>query len=93
LTFDAPDRATFVCLDLAYQAGRAGGSAPAWLSAANEVAVEAFLAGAIGWTQIGDVCKAALDRHDLVVPTTVDEVVAADRSARDVAARIVKDLR
>ena len=62
--------ATFRCLDLAYQAGRAGGSAPAWLSAANEVAVEAFLAGAIRWQQIADVCNAALDRHDLGVPTT-----------------------
>jgi 1-deoxy-D-xylulose-5-phosphate reductoisomerase len=92
LTFEPPDRATFRCLDLAYQAGRAGGSAPAWLSAANEVAVDAFLAGAIGWTQIGDVCKAALDRHDLGVPTTVDEVVAADRAAREVAARVVDDL-
>ena len=45
LDFEPPDRATFRCLDLAYQAGRAGGTAPAWLSAANEVAVEAFLAG------------------------------------------------
>ena len=59
------------------------GRAPAWLSAANEVAVEAFLAGAIGWTQIADVCKAALDRHDLGMPTTVDDVVAADRAARE----------
>jgi len=92
LTFEAPDRTTFVCLDLAYQAGRAGGTAPACLSAANEVAVEAFLAGAIGWTQIGDVCKAVLDRHDLQVPTTVDEVEAADRAARAVAARIVEEV-
>ena len=92
LTFEAPDRATFVCLDLAYQAGRAGGTAPAALSAANEVAVEAFLAGAIGWMQIGDVCKAVLDRHDLQMPTTVDEVEAADRVAREVAARIVEEV-
>ena len=92
LTFEPPDRATFRCLDLAYQAGRAGGSAPAWLSAANEVAVEGFLAGAIGWTQISDVCKGALDRHDLGVPTTVDEVVAADHAARRVAARLVEEV-
>ena len=92
LTFEAPDRATFVCLDLAYQAGRAGGTAPACLSAANEVAVEAFLAGAIGWTRIGDVCKSALDRHDLQMPTTVDEVEAADRAAREVARRIVNEV-
>ena len=54
--------------------------------------MEAFLAGAIGWTAIGDVCKAVLDRHDLLVPTTVDEVVAADRAARSVAARIVEEV-
>ena len=79
LDFEPPDLATFRCLGLAYQAGRAGGTAPAWLSAANEVAVEAFLAGAIRWDQIADVCNAALDRHDAGVPSTVDDVVAADR--------------
>ena len=45
LTFEPPDRETFRCLDLAYEAGRTGGTAPAVLSAANEVAVEAFLGG------------------------------------------------
>jgi 1-deoxy-D-xylulose-5-phosphate reductoisomerase len=89
LDFEPPDRATFRCLDLAYQAGRAGGSAPAWLSAANEVAVEAFFEGEISWQQIADVCNAALDRHDLGVPTTVDEVVDADRAARAIARRLV----
>ncbi|MET0323979.1 MAG: 1-deoxy-D-xylulose-5-phosphate reductoisomerase, partial [Ilumatobacteraceae bacterium] len=85
LTFEPPDLATFRCLGLAYEAGRAGGSAPAWLSAANEVAVEAFLAGRIRWDQIADVCNASLDRHDLGVPTSVTDVVAADRAARLVA--------
>ena len=47
LTFEPPDRSVFRCIDLAYAAGRHGGSAPAWLSAANEVAVEAFLDGAL----------------------------------------------
>ncbi len=89
LTFEPPDRVTFRCLDLAYQAGRAGGSAPAWLSAANEVAVDAFLEGEISWQQIGDVCKAALDRHDLGMPTSVDDVVAADQAARRVARDVV----
>ena len=45
LTFEPPDRSVFRCIDLAYAAGRRGGSAPAWLSAANEVAVDAFLDG------------------------------------------------
>jgi 1-deoxy-D-xylulose-5-phosphate reductoisomerase len=89
LDFEPPDRVTFRCLDLAYQAGRAGGSAPAWLSAANEVAVQAFLEGEISWQQIADVCNAALDRHDLGVPRTVDEVVDADRAGRAVARGVV----
>jgi 1-deoxy-D-xylulose-5-phosphate reductoisomerase len=92
LDFEAPDEATFRCLQLCYQAGRAGGTAPAWLSAANEVAVEAFLAGEIRWDQIADVCNAALDRHDAGMPTTVDEVVAADRAARTVARRELQDM-
>jgi 1-deoxy-D-xylulose-5-phosphate reductoisomerase len=92
LDFEAPDEATFRCLQLCYQAGRAGGTAPAWVSAANEVAVEAFLAGEIRWDQIADVCNAALDRHDAGMPTTVDDVVAADRAARTVARRELQDM-
>ncbi len=92
LDFERPDTATFRCLQLCYQAGRAGGTAPAWLSAANEVAVDAFLAGEIRWDQIADVCNAALDRHDAGMPTTVDEVVAADRAARTVARRELQDM-
>ncbi len=55
LDFEVPDLGTFPCLALAYEAGRAGGTAPAILSAANEVAVEAFLAGRIAWTDIAAV--------------------------------------
>jgi 1-deoxy-D-xylulose-5-phosphate reductoisomerase len=93
LEFEAPDRATFRCLDLCYQAGRAGGTAPAWLSAANEVAVDAFLAGEIRWDQIADVCIAALDRHDAGMPTTVEDVVAADRAARSAAREHLQERR
>ncbi len=95
LDFEPPDLGTFRCLGLAYEAGRAGGTAPVTLSAANEVAVEAFLAGRLRWHQIGDVCKAVLDRHDGGMPTTVDDVVAADLAARRVAsemARMVQDV-
>ena len=56
-------------------------SAPAWLSAANEIAVEAFLAGLINWNQIADVCVAVLDEHDGSVPDTVDDVIDADAMA------------
>ena len=89
LDFEAPDREAFPCLDLAYEAGRAGETAPAWLSAANEVAVEAFLDGRIGWLAISDVLEATLDRHDGTKATSADVVMEADQTARSVAAEIV----
>lgn len=89
LDFEPPDTATFRCLDLAYQAGRAGGTAPAWLSAANEVAVESFLAGNLPWNAIPDVCVEVLQVHDGEVPKSVDEVIEADATARRLATDIV----
>lgn len=90
LDFEAPDRATFRCLDLAYEAGRAGGGAPAWLSAANEIAVEAFLAGQLAWHAIAEVNDATLEHHDGSPVHSVDDVLAADAAARRVARRIVE---
>jgi 1-deoxy-D-xylulose-5-phosphate reductoisomerase len=92
LDFELPDRVTFRALDLAYQAGRAGGSAPAWLSAANEVAVESFLDREIRWNQIPDVCAGVLERHDGAMVSTLDEVIEADRAARVHAGEIVRQL-
>ncbi len=92
LDFEAPDRDAFPCLDLAYRAGRAGETVPAWLNAANEVAVAAFLEGRIGWLAISDVLKATLDRHDGTKATSADVVMEADRQARSVASTIVDDL-
>jgi 1-deoxy-D-xylulose-5-phosphate reductoisomerase len=85
LDFEPPDTATFRCLSLAYQAGRAGGTAPAWLSAANEVAVDAFLAGRLRWPQIAEVCERVLQRHEPGADASVDDIVAADARARQVA--------
>jgi 1-deoxy-D-xylulose-5-phosphate reductoisomerase len=85
LDFEAPDTATFRCLGLAYQAGRTGSTAPAWLSAANEVAVDAFLQGRLRWAQIADVCDAALQRYEPGADSTVADIVAADARARVVA--------
>lgn len=90
LDFEAPDPTTFRCLALAYDAGRAGGSAPAWLSAANEIAVEAFLERRIRWNQIADVSVATLDEHDGSTPDTVDDVIEADATARRVAAEVIE---
>jgi 1-deoxy-D-xylulose-5-phosphate reductoisomerase len=95
LDFEAPDRATFRCLDLAYTAGRLGGGAPAWLSAANEVAVDAFLAGRIRWSQIADTNAAALDRFPLEMAGTrtdvwtVEDIVDIDARARAVAQEVL----
>jgi 1-deoxy-D-xylulose-5-phosphate reductoisomerase len=88
LDFEPPDRSTFRCLDLAYEAGRRGGTAPAWLSAANEVAVDAFLRGNLRWNEIPDVCVGVLAMHDGATPHTVDDVIEADAQAR----RIARDL-
>jgi 1-deoxy-D-xylulose-5-phosphate reductoisomerase len=92
LDFELPDLATFRCLPLAYEAGRIGGSAPAWLSAANEVAVDAFLAGRIRWDQIADVCVAVLGHHDDQVPRTIGDVVAADEAARRAAHLVIEGI-
>jgi 1-deoxy-D-xylulose-5-phosphate reductoisomerase len=90
LDFEPPDRATFRCLGLAYDAGRAGGAAPAWLSAANEVAVDAFLEALISWAQIADVCAAVLDEYDGAAPDTVHDVIVADGTARRLARRVIE---
>jgi 1-deoxy-D-xylulose-5-phosphate reductoisomerase len=92
LDFEPPDTTTFRCLTLAYAAGRAGGTAPAWLSGANEVAVDAFLAGLISWNQIADVSVAVLDAHDGATPDTVDDVIAADAEARRRATDFIDSL-
>ena len=95
LTFEPVDRATFRCVDLAYTAGRTGGSAPAVLNAANEVAVAAFLDGQIGFLQIADVVERTLDHGADDAPaygsTTLglDEVLEADAWARKHASRLV----
>jgi 1-deoxy-D-xylulose-5-phosphate reductoisomerase len=89
LDFEPPDLAAFPCLGLAYEAGRMGETAPAWLNAANEVAVEAFLDGVIAWITIPDVLKAVLDGHDGGRADSVDAVIDADRRAREAAARLI----
>src|SRR5262245_41594893 len=89
LTFEPPDRATFRCLDLAYEAGRAGGTAPAVLSAANEVAVEAFLSERLAWSAIADVVEEVLNAGTGSADEIAD-VLAADRNARERALAAVE---
>jgi 1-deoxy-D-xylulose-5-phosphate reductoisomerase len=89
LTFEPPDRAVFKCLGLAYAAGRQGGSAPAWLSAANEVAVEEFLAGRLRWAEIADVVAETLEGWRDEQIDQVEAVLAADAAARTRARSVV----
>jgi 1-deoxy-D-xylulose-5-phosphate reductoisomerase len=86
LTFEPPARDVFRCIDLAYEAGRQGGSAPAWLSAANEVAVEAFLDGRLPWTGIADVVAETLGQWRDEPMDEVENVLDADAEARRLAA-------
>ncbi len=85
LDFEAPDLERFPCLALAFRALRAGGSAPASLNAANEIAVQAFLDGQLGFTEIPKLIAATLDALPPVPLTTLAEVVAADATARQFA--------
>jgi 1-deoxy-D-xylulose-5-phosphate reductoisomerase len=85
LELEPPDERTFRCLGLAYAAARLGGSAPTWLNAANEVAVAAFLSGAIPWTAIAEVNEEVLGLHDGGALGDIEAVVEADRRARSVA--------
>ncbi len=89
LDFEEPDHDAFPCLGLAYAAGRAGGGAPAWLNAANEVAVQAFLDGEIRWVDIPDVLESALSRHDGGRPDSAEDVIEIDRRAREATRRLV----
>jgi len=89
LTFEAPDRDVFRCIDLAYAAGRCGGTAPAWLSAANEVAVEAFLARALDWQGIADVVAETMEGWEDEDVDQVEGVLAADAAARARAHAII----
>jgi 1-deoxy-D-xylulose-5-phosphate reductoisomerase len=92
LDFEAPDERRFPALRLAREVLAAGGSASTVLNAANEVAVEAFLGGRIGFLAIASVVETTLDlgsRLAALSPETVDDVIAIDAEARGIAATIL----
>jgi len=82
LTFEPPDFNTFPCLKLAIEAGRKGGTYPAVLCAADEVAVELFLSQRIKFTEIANLIEQALELHQPIPYPTLDEIIAADAWAR-----------
>ncbi|TAF51379.1 MAG: 1-deoxy-D-xylulose-5-phosphate reductoisomerase [Oscillatoriales cyanobacterium] len=94
LTFRAPDRAKYPCMDLAYAAGRAGGSMTAVLNAANEQAVALFLEEQISFLEIPRVIEAVCDRHrtDWMATPGLEDILAVDRWAREAVSLIVADL-
>ncbi len=84
LDFEPPDRESFPCLDLAFAAGRLGATAPAWLNAANEVAIEAFLEGRLPWVGIAEVLTDVLEDWPGLAADSIEAVLDADERAREV---------
>ena len=89
LNFEEPDTDRFPCLALAYEALRRGGTAPATLNAANEIAVAAFLDNRIGFADIFRINKSVLDAHSRQNADSLESVVSADRDARAAAERLL----
>ena len=92
LTFEPPDLERFPCLGLAFQALAAGGDMPAVLNAANEVAVAAFLRGAIPFPAIPEVISRAMAAHTVQPLSSLEQVLAVDRQARRAAQTIISHL-
>ena len=90
LTFKKPDTKRFPCLSYAYEALRIGGTMPAVLNAANEVAARAFLREEIGFLDIPKVIKMVMKGHTRQDITTIEDVLLADRWARGHAENLIK---
>ncbi|NOX97914.1 MAG: 1-deoxy-D-xylulose-5-phosphate reductoisomerase [Nitrospirae bacterium] len=91
LTFQAPDTDKFPCLQYAYEAGRTGGTMPAVLNAANEVAVEAFLGGKIKFLEISEVSRKVMKEHRPLNEPTLDDILQSDAWARQAAKMVVEE--
>ncbi|MCF7968436.1 MAG: 1-deoxy-D-xylulose-5-phosphate reductoisomerase [Methylococcaceae bacterium] len=92
LDFEAPDFERFPCLQRAYDAVRAGDTMPAILNAANEIAVACFLNGQIRFTAIPDVISHCMNHISVNRADSIDVILEADRSAREVAERFIAQL-
>ena len=89
LEFEQPDFENFSCLKLAYQAGEEGETAPAWLNAANEVAVAAFLNDQIKWADIPHLIAQALDNYDSRKAEEEHDIYEADKQARLITNQLI----
>lgn len=90
LTFEDPDLDKFPCLEICYQALQMGGTAPAVLNAANEMAVKAFLEEKLPFAQIHAIVKQTLERHQVVENPGLDDILNADKWAREEADRVIE---
>ena len=93
LMFEPPDFEKFPCLALAFKACEIGGTCPAVLNAANEVAVRAFLEKQISFLNIPEVNNQTMARHSTVAEPTLSDILEADQWARDQAEQLVSDLQ
>ena len=90
LNFEPPDKKSFPCLNIAYEAGRQKGTAPAWLNAANEEAVSAFLSSRLLWKEISEVISATLQEWSGENADSIETVLKADSDARLIASELIK---
>ena len=90
LNFEPPDQRAFPCLTIAYEAGKQKGTAPAWLNAANEEAVSAFLSGQLSWVGISEVISATLQQWSGENVDSIESVLKADLDARLIASKLIK---
>ena len=93
LHFSAPDRKCFPCLDLAYDAIRRGGTTPAVLNAANEIAVEAFLCEKVGFLDIPRIIAMVIEGYSCTAVGGLDEILAADAWARQTAESVIVEIQ
>ena len=91
LTFEEPDLNSFPCLSYAYEAARLGGTAPAVLNAANEIAVEEFLEARIGFLQIPEAVRMVMNKQNLVKNPALEDILEADEWARKEALKVIND--
>src|SRR3989338_6907490 len=90
LDFGEPDFEKFPCLKYAFEAGKAGGTMPAVLNAANEVAVYAFLDGKIGFLDVAKIIKKQMDSHKAIKNPDIYEILEADKKARENSVRAIE---
>jgi 1-deoxy-D-xylulose-5-phosphate reductoisomerase len=93
LSFEKPDPSRFSCLSLAFRALETGGSLPAVMNGANEIAVESFLQGRIGFLQIPELIEKTMEAHNIFSLDTIEKVIEADAWAREKAGAILERMR